>query len=68
MSEESLRVLVAQVLTEPDLWPGLLDLQDRELFASAVARLAASRGLDVSEDDVHERLRERRREWFERWV
>jgi hypothetical protein len=68
MSEDSLRFLIAQVVAEPDLWPRLLDIRDRDAFAAAVAELAASRGLDVSEEDVHEGLRDRRRQWLERWV
>lgn len=65
---DRVQAVVERVLAEPTLWPALIDLDDEEVFVDALVRNAAAWGLPLEADDVRTRLRDRRREWFERWI
>ncbi len=60
--------LVERLLAAPELWPELVELDDRDRFADRAAALAAHWQLDLTADDVRAALAGNRHEWLRRWV
>ncbi len=65
-SPEAFRQFRAVVEQDDALQEDLRDITDRELFASRLVKLGASRGCHFAEADVAEALRAERRVWLDR--
>ena len=56
------------VLGDNDLQARLQGISERDEFIARVLEIAESFGLEISEENISEEMRENRRLWIERWI
>jgi hypothetical protein len=56
------------VLSDPSLWPGLLEIADRQEFIMRLAALARDHQVPIDGVDIDEELAAARCLWRQRWI
>jgi predicted ribosomally synthesized peptide with nif11-like leader len=68
MPSPDLEQFCSEVLLDPSLQEKLRNIRSTPEFVQRVVEAGASRGFEISADDVREAIRAGHRVWLERWI